>query len=86
MKGEVLDAARRIIRKVADEIAEKLQQDIRRSLLGRIDKNASSPVPSIRNLDIQKTIRKNLKHYDRENRQLQIEQVYFNRRTAPGGW
>ena len=81
MKGEVLDAARRIIRKVADEIAEKLQQDIRRSLLGRIDKNASSPVPSIRNLDIQKTIRKNLKHYDRENRQLQIEQVYFNRRT-----
>ena len=81
MKGEVLDTARRIVKKVADEIAEKLKKDIRRSLLGRIDKSASSPVPSIRNLDIQKTIRRNLKHYDTENQRLQLEHVYFNRRT-----
>ena len=33
MKGEVLDAARRIVKKVAEEIEEKLRQDIRRSLL-----------------------------------------------------
>jgi len=81
MKGEVLDAARRIVKKVAEEIAEKLNHDIRRSLLGRIDRNASSPVPSIRNLDIKKTIRKNLKHYDTENQRLMLEQVYFNSRT-----
>lgn len=81
MKGDVLDAARRIVKKVAEEIAEKLNRDLCRSLLGRIDRNASSPVPSMRNLDIQKTIRKNLKHYDSENQRLMLEQVYFNNRT-----
>ncbi|MCI8416347.1 MAG: VWA domain-containing protein [Lachnospiraceae bacterium] len=81
MKGEVLEAARRIVKKVAQEIAEKLNQDIRRSLLGKIDRNASHPVPSIRNLDIKKTIRRNLKHYDQENERLQLEQVYFYGRT-----
>lgn len=81
MKGDVLDTARRIVRKVAEEIAAKLNQDIRRSMLGKIDRNASSHVPSIRNLDIKKTIRKNLKHYDTENKRLMLEQVYFNSRT-----
>lgn len=81
MKGEALDTARRIVKKVAEEIAEKLQKDIRRSLLGRIDRNAGSPVPSIRNLDIRKTIRKNLKNYDRENQRLQPEKIYFNSRV-----
>ena len=80
MKGDVLDTARRIVKQVAEEIAKKLNQDIRKSLLGRIDRNAGSPVRSIRNLDIQKTIRRNLKHYDRENNRLMLEQVYFNGR------
>ena len=81
MKGDVLDTARRIVKQVAEEIAKKLNQDIRKSLLGKIDRSSSSPVRSIRNLDIQKTIRKNLKHYDRENNRLLLEQVYFNGRT-----
>jgi len=81
MKGDVLDAARRIVKKVAEEIAEKLNRDIRRSILGRIDRNTSSHVPSMRNLDIQKTIRRNLKNYDTENKRLMLEQVYFSART-----
>lgn len=81
MKGDVLDTARRIVKQVAEEIAKKLNQDIRKSLLGKIDRNSSSPVRSIRNLDIRKTIQRNLKHYDRENNRLLLEQVYFNGRT-----
>lgn len=81
MKGEVLDAARRIVKKVAEDIAKKLNQDIRRSLLGKIDRNSSNPVRSIRNLDIQKTIRRNLKHYDTEQERIMLEQVYFHGRT-----
>lgn len=81
MKGDVLDAARRIVKKVAEDIAKKLNQDIRRSLLGKIDRNSSSPVRSIRNLDIQKTIQRNLKHYDKEHERIMLEQVYFHGRT-----
>ena len=81
MKGDVLDTARRIVKKVAEDIAKKLQQDIRRSLLGNIDRNSDHPVRSIRNLDIQKTIRRNLKHYDQEHERIMLEQVYFHGRT-----
>lgn len=81
MKGDVLESARRIVKKVAEEIAKKLEQDIRRSFLGKIDRNASSNVKSIRNLDIRKTIRRNLQHYDQEEQRLLLDQVYFNSRT-----
>ncbi|MBR6771208.1 MAG: VWA domain-containing protein [Lachnospiraceae bacterium] len=81
MKGEVLEAARRIVKKVAEEIAEKLNRDIRCSLLGRLDRNMPSHVKSMRNLNIQKTIRKNLKNYNPEEKRLVLEQVYFSSRT-----
>lgn len=81
MKGDVLEEAKRIVKRVAEQIAEKLKQDIRRSLLGRIDRNTSSPVPSIRSLDIKRTIKNNLKHYDEENGRLVLERVYFNGRV-----
>ena len=53
---------------------------MRRSLLGRLDKLSSSPVKCARNLDIKKTIARNLKNYDRENRRLLLKQVYFHSR------
>ncbi|MCI9337645.1 MAG: VWA domain-containing protein [Lachnospiraceae bacterium] len=80
MKGEVLSLAREIVRKVAEEIARKLEQEVRISFFGQINRNASSPVKSARNLDIKKTIRMNLKNYDRESRQIVLKNVYFNSR------
>lgn len=81
MKGQVLDTARRIVKTVAEEIAKKLEQELRRSLLGRLDRNAESLVASMRNLDMKKTIRRNLKHYDPETGHLVLEKIYFSQRT-----
>lgn len=81
MKGEVLETAKRIARQVADEIRHKLENDIRRSVLGRIDRNSSSPVHSARNLDIQKTIRRNLKNYDMESGQIMLKNIFFSNRV-----
>lgn len=81
MKGEVLETAKRIARQVADEIRHKLENDIRRSVLGRIDRNSSSPVHSARNLDIKKTIRRNLKNYDSESQQIMLKNIYFSNRV-----
>lgn len=80
MKGEVLELAREIVKKVAEEIAEKLEREVRKSFFGQLDRNASSPVKSARNLDMKKTIRMNLKNYDTERQQLILEKVYFNSR------
>ncbi|MCM1345428.1 MAG: VWA domain-containing protein [Muribaculaceae bacterium] len=80
MKGEVLQLAREIVRKVAEEIARKLEQEVRMSFFGQLNRNASSPVRSARNLDMKKTIRRNLKNYDAERQQLVLKNVYFNSR------
>lgn len=80
MKGEVLQLAREVVRKVADELTKKLEQDMKKNLLGRLNRNESSPVKSMRNLDMKKTIRRNLKNYDTETKQLVLKQVYFSSR------
>lgn len=80
MKGPVLDAARRIVALVAAELTAKLQNEIRCTALGKLDRTRRSAVRTLRNLDIKRTIRKNLVHYDRENRRLMLEQLYFNGR------
>ena len=77
MKPEVLATAKRIVKKVVDELMEKLNSEIKRSITGQIDKTQDSPVKSSRNLDIKRTIMNNLKHYDREKRRLVLEKVYF---------
>ena len=80
MKGEVLGLARQIVKQVAQELTKKMEQELKQSLTGMLNRLSSSPVKSARNLDIQKTIRKNLKHYDRQEQLLRVEQVYFHGR------
>ena len=81
MKSDVIAEAKRIIKKVVDEITEKLQTDIRKSLLGKLNRNMPSNVKSIKNLDIKKTIARNLKNYDTENSRLVLKNVYFSSRV-----
>lgn len=80
MKGRVLETARAIVDKVVRELRKKMEQEIERSALGKIDRSSQSSVRSIRNLDLPRTIRKNLAHYDTEERRLMVEHLYFNGR------
>lgn len=80
MKGPVLALAKDIVKKVADELTKKMEKEFRQSLIGRLNRSISSPVKTARNLDIKKTIAKNLKNYDIESEQLVLKQVYFNSR------
>lgn len=80
MKGPVLDAARCVVKRVVDQLTEQMKSDVQRSALGKLDRSSRSSVRSLRNLDIQRTIRENLPHYDRDARRLMLEKVYFNGR------
>ncbi len=80
MKGEVLDTARKIARTVADELRNKLVQSTKQSLTGRLDRSLQSPVHSARNLDIKKTVRRNLKNYDDQLGGLVLKDIYFSGR------
>lgn len=81
MRGEVLDTARRIAKQVAEELRHKLENDVKRSIIGRLDRNSSSPVHSARNIDMHKTIRRNLKNYDTASGQLVLKDIFFSSRV-----
>ena len=80
MRGEVLETARRIARQVADELRRKLESSTRRTITGRLDRSQRSPVHSARNIDMKKTIRRNLKNYDKDRQQLVLQDIYFGSR------
>jgi len=81
MKSDVMNEARRIISTVVEELTEKIRSDIRKSLLGKLNRNMPSNVKSMRNLDFKKTIKHNLKNYDKENNRIVLKNVYFSSRT-----
>lgn len=81
MKGEVLLTARKIAKQVADELRARLEVTVQRSFIGQLDRSSQSPVHSARNLDIPKTIRKNLKHYDPVSETLVLKDIYFSNRV-----
>lgn len=80
MKNDVILEAKRIIKKIVDEITQKLKTDIRKSLLGKLNRNMPSNVKSMRNLDIKRTIHRNLKNYDIEHNRIVLKDIYFNSR------
>ena len=87
LHGEVLHLARRIIRQVVEEIRQQLESEVRQALSGRLNRFRHSPMAIAQNFDAKGTIRQNLKHFDRERRQLVIEQLrFFERNTRRLPW
>lgn len=82
LRGEVLQVARRIVRQVVEEIRRKLESEVRQTLSGRLNRFAHSPMAVAQNFDALGTLRRNLAHYDRERRQLVIEELRFFERNA----
>ncbi|WP_281851894.1 VWA domain-containing protein [Dyella sp. GSA-30] len=87
LKGEVLEVARRIVRKVVEELKRKLESEIRQTLTGRLNRFRHSPMAIAQNFDAAGTVRRNLKHYDAERGKLVIDQVrFFERNTRRLPW
>ena len=81
MKGEILETAKQIVKKVADDITKKLESDVKKAIVGRVNKNKSSLIKSSRNIDYKRTIKANLKNFDTEENRLVVDKVYFNDRV-----
>lgn len=77
LKGPALEMARKLIRQVVEELREKLAREVRTALWGPLSRRHRSPLKVARNLDVKKTIRDNLKHYDPERRQIVLASLSF---------
>jgi Mg-chelatase subunit ChlD len=87
LQGEVLETARRIIRQVVEELKRKLETEIRQALTGRLNRFRHSPQKAAQNFDWRDTIRRNLKHYDTQRRQIILQQPrFFARNTRLLPW
>ena len=77
MNAEVLETARKIIRKVVEELRQRLAKDTRQVLWGRLNRLKRSRLKVFRNLDWKQTIRSNLKNYDRDRKTVVLESLHF---------
>jgi Mg-chelatase subunit ChlD len=77
MKGAVLTEARRLIARVVEEIKRKLEAEIKNAVTGRLNRFRHSLHRVARNFDARDTIRRNLKHYDREREKIVVEDPRF---------
>jgi hypothetical protein len=77
MNQEVLALARDLVRKVVEELMEKLARPVRSAFLGAVDRHRRTRLKVAKNFDAATTIRRNLKRFDRETKRLSIETPYF---------
>lgn len=77
MNQEVLAMARDLVRKVVEELMEKLARDIQNAFSGSLDRRRRSFVKVAKNFDVETTLRRNLKHYDPSGKKIVIETPYF---------
>lgn len=78
--------ARKIIRQVVDELKQKMKLRVEPAITGAIRRDKHSPRRVYRNLDLTRTVRRNLRHFDRESRKLLVDRIFFHaaeRRSRP---
>jgi Mg-chelatase subunit ChlD len=81
MNQEVLALARTLVRRVVDQLIERLARQVRQPFVGAVDRRRRSFLKVAQNFDARTTIRRNLKHYDPETKRLFIQTPYFYSRV-----
>jgi Mg-chelatase subunit ChlD len=80
MNQEVLAVARELVRRVVDELMEKLARPVESAFLGAVDRRKRSTLRIAKNFDAATTIRRNLQHYDPASAKLFIRTPFFHSR------
>lgn len=77
LSGTALANAKRLIREYVDQLAEVLRLQVFQSPSGKIDYSVP-PKRVFRNLDLKRTLWKNLTNWDPEQRKLYVDRLYFH--------
>jgi Mg-chelatase subunit ChlD len=81
LSGKALDNARRLIQAYVDQLAEVLKTQVLRAVRGRVDRSVP-PKRVFRNLDMKRTVWKNLPNYNPEDRRLYVDRLYYRRNAS----
>ena len=81
MNQEVLAMARHLVRKVVEQLMEKLARPVQSVFTGALDRRRHSTLRVAKNFDVKTTIRRNLAHFDPVARKLYIQTPHFYSRV-----
>ncbi|MFD9389306.1 VWA domain-containing protein [Streptomyces sp. NPDC060000] len=85
LSGVALANAKALIRRFVDEVAQVLRTQVEKATVGELDRSVP-PKRVFRNLDLDRTIWKNLTNYSPEEERLYVDRLYYRhtaRRTTP---
>ncbi|MGW5229372.1 vWA domain-containing protein [Nocardia niigatensis] len=85
LSGVALANAKRLIRRYIDEVAEVLRTQVQQTSVGTIDRSVP-PKRILRNLDVDRTIWKNLPNWNPQDERLYVDRLYYRqtaKRTVP---
>ncbi|HSA51678.1 MAG TPA: VWA domain-containing protein [Yinghuangia sp.] len=85
LSGVALANAKALIRRFVDEVAEVLRTQVAKATVGTLDRSIP-PKRVFRNLDIDRTIWKNLTNWSPEEERLYVDRLYYRhtvRKTTP---
>ncbi|MEV4186003.1 VWA domain-containing protein [Streptosporangium canum] len=85
LSGVALANAKALIRRFVEEVAEVLRTQVEKTSVGVIDRSVP-PKRVFRNLDVERTIWKNLTNWSPEDQRLYVDRLYYRqtaRRTTP---
>lgn len=77
MTPDVLVMARKLVQEVVRRLMEKLARDLAVAFSGVLDRRRHTRLPGARDLDLGRTIRDNLRHYDPDTRRITVERLHF---------
>jgi len=63
-------AARKLVKKVVDDLRDQLKSEVERHIVGAIKRNLHTPIKVFRNIDWKRSISENLKHYNPDLKKL----------------
>ncbi|WP_406311249.1 VWA domain-containing protein [Streptosporangium sp. NBC_01639] len=85
LSGVALANAKALIRRYVDEVAEVLRTQVEKTSVGTVDRSVP-PKRVFRNLDLDRTIWKNLTNWSPEDQRLYVDRLYYRhtaRKTTP---
>lgn len=77
LSGNALKNAKNLIRQYIDELAEVLRLQVAQTVSGKIDYSVP-PKRVFRNLDLKRTIWKNLTNWSPEEQRLLVDKLYYH--------
>jgi hypothetical protein len=69
--------ARLVVAEIVEQLRRRFENQVRQSVLGALRRDRHSPIPLARNLDVRRTIRAGLRHYQPALGKVIPERVYF---------